>query len=98
MSSVEKYKVRPSINSEVHMFVYVTPYDISKLGEQEAVGEAAWLALLDNERDGFGQDTGRASPTARVLRKLCVIEGEEKIKNQFVQSIVFEKVDNDKTH
>lgn len=95
-----RYKVRGSIKSEHHTIVHVDIKDIDILGERVAVTHAAWIAMFANETDEWGLEIQpvRQVPTARILRKLCDLEGTEKVKNMFVSTVVFERLDNDQTH
>ena len=91
----QKYCVRGAINSEHYISVFVDYKDIDILGEQQAVGHAAWIELWENEKDEDGVRTDRPSHTARVLRKLCQSVGTDDVKKKFISSIVFQKVKDD---
>lgn len=74
--------------------VVVDHKDIEANGERIAVAHKAWCVLWQNEKDRFGNETKRTTPTARMLRKLCDKEGVKVIKDQFTAAITYERDQN----
>ena len=85
------YRVRGGLGDNNHFTVSVTQSDITFApSEHHAVAHAAWCKLLDNEKDQWGNDLGRPSATARVIRAQCKKLGVEKVKSMFVEKLVIE--------
>lgn len=85
-----RYRVQASLQDNHHIHVMVSERDISVYGEQWAVGHAAWLHMMENKKDQWGNITEESSETGRILRKLCELVGSsEPVKAQFVSTIVF---------
>lgn len=91
----KKYIVYATATGQHPIEVFVYPHDIQYIGEKLAVGHAVWLKMWENERDQWGMPTDRASPTARVLRRLCEQIGTEIVKRKFVDSITFKEVEEE---
>ena len=68
------------------LLVPVEVRDIELSGEH-----AAWRELWKNEKDKWGNETKKVSATARVLRKLCDMQGVDFVKEAFTAGITFEK-------
>lgn len=73
------------------LLVPVEVRDIELSGEHAAVAHAAWRELWKNEKDKWGNETKKVSATARVLKKLCDMQGVDVVKEAFTAGITFEK-------